>query len=274
MCVLIGIAIGFVATGIRIAVDYLTEYRLETTWGYMHGGYTKFIPMCIFVGFNVAFALIASLPALFIQPLSGGSGIPEVKAFLNGIEMPKTFNVVTLLGKIWSLIFSFSSGLALGPEGPMVHIATMIAAGLSSGRSKTLNFDLRLFLTFRNHGDKRDFVTIGTAAGMAAAFGAPVGGVLFALEETASYWTRTLALRTFFCCMIATFTVNILLNIGYNVAQDYGLLTLSISGVYTYHWAELVSFSLIGVTGKESFSASLASSTSSHSFLFFPFSLP
>jgi len=64
----------------------------------------------------------------------------------------------------------------------MVHIATMVAAGLSSGRSKTLKFDLRMFLSFRNQNDKRDFITIGTAAGMAAAFGAPVGGVLFALE--------------------------------------------------------------------------------------------
>lgn len=248
MCVLIGISIGIATTGIRVAVDTLTDIRLETTWHFIGAGYNKFVPMLIYLGYTLCFALVACLPAVFLQPLSGSSGIPEVKAFLNGIEMPKTFNVVTLLGKIFSLIFSFSSGLALGPEGPMVHIATMIAAGLSSGRSKTLNFDLRLFLTFRNHGDKRDFVTIGTAAGMAAAFGAPVGGVLFALEETASYWTRTLALRTFFCCMVATFTVNILLNLGGNVAQDYGLLTLSISGVYTYHWAELVSFSLIGVT--------------------------
>jgi len=51
------------------------------------------------------------------QPLSGGSGLPEVKAFLNGIQMPKAFNFVTLLGKLFSIIFSFSSGLALGPEG-------------------------------------------------------------------------------------------------------------------------------------------------------------
>eukprot|EP01102_Stenamoeba_stenopodia_P006882 TRINITY_DN1923_c0_g1_i1.p1 TRINITY_DN1923_c0_g1~~TRINITY_DN1923_c0_g1_i1.p1 ORF type:complete len:768 (-),score=156.17 TRINITY_DN1923_c0_g1_i1:91-2394(-) len=249
MCVLIGIVIGAVTYGIRQGVRFFTDNRLEITWRFLNGGeYSSIVPLLIFLSFNLVLALAAAVPPVFIQPLSGSSGLPEVKAYLNGIEMPKTFNVVTLLGKIFSLICSFSSGLALGPEGPMVHIATMIAAGLSAGRSKTLKFDLRVFLSFRNAGDKRDFVTIGTAAGMAAAFGAPVGGVLFALEETASYWTRTLALRTFFCCMIATFIVNILLNLNTTHASDYGLLTLSISGVYSYRWAELVSFSLIGIT--------------------------
>jgi len=223
MCVLIGIVIGAVTYGIRQGVRFFTDNRLDITWKYLMGGeYPSIVPMLIFLSFNLLLALAAALPPVFIQvllrslcllcgfvlisfvaqpkkPLSGSSGLPEVKAYLNGIEMPKTFNVVTLLGKIFSLICSFSSGLALGPEGPMVHIATMIAAGLSAGRSKTLKFDLRVFLSFRNAGDKRDFVTIGTAAGMAAAFGAPVGGVLFALEVCSSQAT------TFFFSLFKSF---------------------------------------------------------------------
>lgn len=57
----------------------------------------------------------------------------------------------------------------------MVHSGAAVAAGLSQGKSTTLGFDCGILKQFRCDREKRDFVTGGAAAGVAAAFGAPVG---------------------------------------------------------------------------------------------------
>ena len=50
---------------------------------------------------------------------------------------------------------------------------------------------------------RREFTTAGVAAGVSAGFHAPIGGLLFAMEDLSSFWTKTLSWQTFFCCVIA-----------------------------------------------------------------------
>lgn len=94
----------------------------------------------------------------------------------------------------------------------MAHSGGIIAAGLGKGR---INFCkgkvISLYDGYRNDHEIRDFVAGGSAAGVSAAFGAPVGGTLFTLEEAASFWNQDLTWRVFFGAMVSTFGTNFLL---------------------------------------------------------------
>lgn len=104
----------------------------------------------------------------------------------------QVFNIFTVVVKFASCALAVASGLPVGPEGPMIHIGAALGAALSQGHSTTLGFSTKIFRRFRNPKDKRDFVTAGVAVGVATAFNAPIGGLLFAFEEVASFWQHSL----------------------------------------------------------------------------------
>lgn len=81
-----------------------------------------------------------------------------------------------------------SSSLIIGKAGPMVHTGGCVASLLSQGGSKKYGVTWNWLRFFKNDRDRRDLITCGSAAGIAAAFRSPVGGVLFALEEMSSWY--------------------------------------------------------------------------------------
>lgn len=76
----------------------------------------------------------------------------------------------------------------MGKEGPLVHVGSCIASLLGQGGSVRYGLTWKWLRYLKNDRDRRDLVTCGAAAGVAAAFRAPVGGVLFALEEVTSWY--------------------------------------------------------------------------------------
>lgn len=156
----------------------------------MSGAVSAFL---LFLLYQTSFAMIASF-FVWWEPVSGGSGIPEIKCFLNGIDLPRVVRLQTLVCKVVGVTFSVAAGLPVGKEGPMVHSGAVVAASISQGKSVLWGVDTSFskFSDFRNDREKRDFVACGAAAGVCSAFGSPIGGVLFSLEEAASYFSTKL----------------------------------------------------------------------------------
>jgi H+/Cl- antiporter ClcA len=117
-----------------------------------------------------------------------------------------------------------TSGMPAGREGPMVHAGSILAAGLARGYSDALPFLPGIYNGFDNTRDRRDFVSMGAAAGVAAAFNAPIGGILFSLEEVSSVWSGALTWQTFVCAIVAAYTVNLLMASGAGSFSDSSLV--------------------------------------------------
>jgi chloride channel 3/4/5 len=130
---------------------------------------------------------------------AAGSGVAEVKVILSGFVLHGYLGVRTLIIKTLALILSVASGLSLGKEGPYVHIATCIG-----------NIACRIFSKYSdNDGKRREILSASAASGVAVAFGAPIGGVLFSLEEVSYYFPSKTLFRTFFCCIVGNSPVSL-----------------------------------------------------------------
>lgn len=204
------------------------------------------------IGCNSLFILAGSLMVTSMAPIAAGSGIPVVKCYLNGVKIPQVVRFKTYLIKLLGVVTSVVGGLAVGKEGPFIHCGAAIGAGLSQGKATSFNMDLNIFNAFRNDRDKRDFVSAGASAGVAAAFGAPIGGVLFALEEGASFWNQSLTWRLFFCSMTTSFTINLLM-VAYNqqggVLAFHSLVNFGLVEELDYFWFEMPIYICIAICG-------------------------
>uniref|UniRef100_A0A8B9K5K8 Chloride channel protein n=1 Tax=Astyanax mexicanus TaxID=7994 RepID=A0A8B9K5K8_ASTMX len=211
------------------------------------------------LAFNMAFVFIASILVL-IEPVAAGSGIPEIKSYLNGVKIPGIVRLRTFLCKAVGVLFAVAGGLFVGKEGPMIHSGAIVGAGLPQFQSITFKKIRFQFPYFRSDRDKRDFVSAGAAAGVAAAFGAPIGGTLFSLEEGSSFWNQALTWKVLFCSMSATFTLNFFRSgINYNKWGSFQLPGLLNFGEFKcpdgdkncHLWTavDLAFFVLMGVVG-------------------------
>ncbi|KAK7884477.1 hypothetical protein WMY93_027600 [Mugilogobius chulae] len=207
----IGVTVGLVGVFVDFFVQIFTKLKLSVVGDSVERCSDKgclVLSLLQLLAFNLTFVLLASVLVL-LEPVSAGSGIPEIKSYLNGVKIPGIVRLRTFLCKVGGVLFSVAGGLFVGKEGPMIHSGAIVGAGLPQFQSITFKWIKMDFPYFRSDRcDKRDFVSAGAAAGVAAAFGAPIGGTLFSLEEGSSFWNQALTWKVLFRSMSATFTLN------------------------------------------------------------------
>ncbi|KAF2316440.1 hypothetical protein GH714_041781 [Hevea brasiliensis] len=185
---------------------------------------------------------------------AAGPGIPEIKAYLNGIDTPNMFGATTLIVKIFGSIGAVAAGLDLGKEGPLVHIGSCIASLLGQGGPDNYRLKWRWLRYFNNDRDRRDIITCGASSGVCAAFRAPVGGVLFALEEVATWWRSALLWRTFFSTAVVVVVLRAFIEICNSgkcgLFGRGGLIMFDVSDVtVSYHAIDIIPVIIIGILG-------------------------
>ncbi|KAL6554543.1 hypothetical protein OROHE_007566 [Orobanche hederae] len=212
LCFLVGLILSLLGFFNNLAIENIAGMKFVITSNMMLA--RKFaVAFTVFASSNLGLTLLASLITAFIAPEAAGSGIPEVKAYLNGVDAPAIFSFRTLLVKIVGSILAVSASLNIGKAGPMVHTGACIAAIMGQGGSKKFGLNSKWLQVLKNDRDRRDLVTCGSAAGIAAAFRAPVGGVLFALEEMASWWRSALLWRAFFTTAVVAIVLRALVDV-------------------------------------------------------------
>nr|CAB3465817.1 unnamed protein product [Digitaria exilis] len=251
MAFLVGLLTGVIASVINLAIENITGLKMLHMVNLVRER-RYWAGFLYFAGVNFALTFVAAVLCVVFAPTAAGPGIPEIKAYLNGVDTPNMFGAPQLI--IIGSIGAVSSGMDLGKEGPLVHIGACLANLLSQGGEGRWRLRWRWLRYFNNDRDRRDLITCGASSGVCAAFRSPVGGVLFALEEVATWWRSALLWRTFF----STATVVVVLRGFIEVCRDGrcgmfgegGLILFDVSGVTVhYHVGDLLPVTLVGVLG-------------------------
>ncbi|KAK6738639.1 hypothetical protein RB195_020634 [Necator americanus] len=210
-----------------------------TAWPEMLDYYGKspffyVLEFMFYVGWAVLMATLAVLLVKVFAPYACGSGIPEIKCILSGFVIRGYLGKWTFIIKSVGLILASASGLSLGKEGPMVHLACCIG-----------NIFSYLFPKYgMNEAKKREILSASAAAGVSVAFGAPIGGVLFSLEEASYYFPLKTMWRSFFCALVA----GIILRIVNPFGSDQTSL-FHVDYMMKWTFVELIPFAGLGLFG-------------------------
>lgn len=177
--VAVGILTAAAAFALSKSVGWLGALRIQLS----QSGNFWVLPLFGLIG-----GVMCGVIVKFIAPEITGSGIPQVKGFLRG--HPIRMNLVSLLAKLAAGILSLGCGLPLGREGPTVQIGASLSG---------------MFVSLLKSGEKlkRHFIAAGAGAGLAAAFNAPLAGVIFVVEELVREVSSTFVITAGLACFAA-----------------------------------------------------------------------
>ncbi|CAE6458794.1 unnamed protein product, partial [Rhizoctonia solani] len=254
---LVGICIGLNAALISIVTEWLSDLKM----GYCVDGWWLNQQFCcweidgeeesacaswrswsayspgrylVYVLLAMLFSLISAHLVDSFAKYAAGSGISEIKCIIAGFVMKGYLGLSTLIIKSLTLPLVIASGLNVGKEGPSVHVACCVG-----------NVVARMFSRFsRSESKMREILTAASAAGVAVAFGSPIGGVMFSIEEMSHNFSIKTMWRSFFCALAATVTLSAM-----NPFRTGKLVLFQVTYDRDWHFFEIIFFIIIGIFG-------------------------
>lgn len=165
LSIFIGVISGLLVVAFRIAIEWI---KILTLGSAPHAGQYRLLFVPAVAG------LVVSALVIWFFPAARGSGVNQTKAALYVYEGYISFR--TVIGKFITSALAIGAGHSLGPEDPSLQIG----AGVASIIARNLRLSRRRM---------RMFAPIGAAAGLAAAFNAPISAILFVIEEVIGSWS-------------------------------------------------------------------------------------
>uniref|UniRef100_A0A673FIH3 Chloride channel protein 1-like n=1 Tax=Sinocyclocheilus rhinocerous TaxID=307959 RepID=A0A673FIH3_9TELE len=236
--VLLGITMALVSW----TMDYASAKSLQA-YKWFYGELRGNIPLqyLIWVFYPMVLILFASLFCHLVAPQAIGSGIPELKTILRGVVLKEYLTLKAFIAKVVGLTAGLGSGMPVGKEGPFVHIASICAAVLS----KFMSFFSGVYQSPYCY---TDILTVGCAVGVGCCFGTPLGGVLFSIEVTSTYFAVRNYWRGYFAATFSAFIFRVLSVFNKDAVTITALFRTNFRMDFPFDLQELPAFAIIGIS--------------------------
>uniref|UniRef100_A0A8B9R3W5 Chloride voltage-gated channel 1 n=1 Tax=Astyanax mexicanus TaxID=7994 RepID=A0A8B9R3W5_ASTMX len=236
--VLLGISMALVSW----SMDYASAKSLQA-YKWLYGELSWNVPLqyLVWVTYPMILIMFASLFCHLVAPQAIGSGIPELKTILRGVVLKEYLTLKAFAAKVVGLTAGLGSGMPVGKEGPFVHIASICAAVLS----KVMTFFSGVYQSPYCY---TDILTVGCAVGVGCCFGTPLGGVLFSIEVTSTYFAVRNYWRGYFAATFSAFIFRVLSVFNKDAVTITALFRTKFRMDFPFDLQELPAFAIIGIS--------------------------
>ncbi|XP_051717739.1 chloride channel protein 2b isoform X2 [Ctenopharyngodon idella] len=235
------ILLGLVMALVSFVMDFCIALLLQAQ-KWMYGGLDSNVVLqylawvtypVVLISFSAGFTHI-------VAPQAAGSGIPEMKTILRGVVLKEYLTLKTFVAKVVGLTCALGSGLPLGKEGPFVHIASLCAALLC----KFMSFFGGIY---ENESRNIEMLAAACAVGVGCCFAAPIGGVLFSIEVTSTFFAVRNYWRGFFAATFSAFIFRVLAVWNRDEETITALFKTRFRLDFPFDLQELPAFAVIGI---------------------------
>ncbi|XP_073510682.1 chloride channel protein ClC-Kb-like isoform X2 [Phyllobates terribilis] len=236
---LLGISMATISFGLDVTIAKLQRVNL---WVYDALDQYRYLQYFSWVLYHTLLMAVSAGVAKYIAPQAAGSGIPEIKVTLRGVVLAEFFTFRTFIAKLIGVTCTLAAGstIFLGKVGPFVHMATILATLL--GRLM-----VKLVGAKENPSRKYELLIAGAAVGVACCFVAPVGGVLFSIEATATHFAVRNYWRGFFAATCAALMFRLLAVTNSEKETVAILFSTNWRVEFPFDLPEYLSYAILGV---------------------------